>query len=112
MRDCHSRVADPISQHALRAILAAAADPIVARPTACVGPVRATITAEYPIRTRPVRKSIRTPNASGTTLLFFVRKLQPDLPVMLALFRPVLAHLHEQEQMHAAAEDFFHLGAR
>ena len=39
-------------------------------------------------------------------------KFQPHLLIMLAVLRPVLAHLDEQEQMHAAAEQFFHLLAR
>ena len=30
---------------------------------------------------------------------------------MLALLGPVLAYLHEQEKVHAVAEDLFHLGA-
>ena len=34
----------------------------------------------------------------------FVREIQADFLVVLAVLGPVLAHLHEQEQMHAAAE--------
>src|SRR6185312_10721169 len=42
----------------------------------------------------------------------FIWKIQPDFPVMLGLFRPVLAHLHEQEQVNAPAQQFLQLGAR
>ena len=45
----------------------------------------------------------------GHDIISFFRKLEPYRAVMLAAFGPVLAHLHEQEEMHAPAEDVFHL---
>ena len=53
----------------------------------------------------PVKQSltILTPQAPH----LFLRKLQAHLAVVLAFLGPILADFHEQEEMHAAAEDFF-----
>src|SRR5579862_854902 len=62
--------------------------------------------AGWPGQARPRRLGCISENHS------FLRELQPHLAVVLALLGPVLAHLHEQEQMHAAAEDLLQLRAR